>query len=85
MAETAQPRFGTAYSDLVSDEKLEELTGYTRAAEQTRVLRSMGLQPFPGRNGHPRVTWEAVNRIMAGTPVEARRGAEPDWSAMDGP
>lgn len=70
---------------LLTDDDLAELTGYERAAEQTRVLRSMGLHPFPGRNGRPRVTWEAVNRIMAGTPVAARRGKEPDWSAMDGP
>lgn len=74
----------SAYSELLSDNQLRELTGYVRAADQSRVLREMGLRPFPGRNGHPRVTWEAVNRIMAGTPVSAKHGPEPDWSAMDG-
>lgn len=73
------------YSDFVPDDKLVELTGYKRAAEQNAYLRRMGLVPFRGRNGHPRVTWEAVNRIMAGEKTRGRLPTEPDLGALDGP
>lgn len=38
--------------------------GYEQGAAQMDFLRRMGLTPFPDRNGHPVVTWEAVTQAM---------------------
>ena len=70
------------YREFVSADQLEELTGYKRFAEQERALRAMGLVPFRGRNGAPKVTWEAINRIMAGERAKGRKTAEPDFGAI---
>lgn len=69
---------------LLTAEDLVEITGgYTRGADQTRFLREQGLRPFPGRDGHPRITWEAINAAMSpgAVPVAV---VEPNWGAVRG-
>lgn len=62
---------------VVSDEDMADLTGAVQPATQIRILREHGIEPVVRRDGHPRVTWEAVTRAMLRT-----RPAEPDWSAL---
>lgn len=54
--------------------------GYEQGAAQFGFLRRMGLKPFPGRDGHPVVTWEAVHRVQAKQTTEARQ--EPNFAAL---
>lgn len=57
--------------------------GYEQGAAQMDFLRRMGLRPFQGRDGHPVVTWEAVNAVMARQAEKAEhRGAEPNFAAL---
>jgi hypothetical protein len=64
---------------------LLELTGYQRAADQARALRAIGMRPIIGRDGRPRVTWEAVNQAIAGaggSDAASSAANVPDWPAM---
>jgi hypothetical protein len=57
--------------------------GYEQGAAQTDFLRRMGLNPFPGRDGHPVITWEAVTEAMTRRLKErATSGARPDFAAL---
>lgn len=76
-------------SGLLTDAELIEVTGYTRGADQTRALREQGYHPMPGRDGHPRITWEAMHARMAGLAAapkdpEAANEALLNWSAVGG-
>lgn len=68
---------------LLTAEERAEVTGYIRGADQMRFLRQQGLRPFPGRDGFPRITWEAVNAAMS--PGEAAVAVvEPNWAVVRG-
>jgi hypothetical protein len=57
--------------------------GYEQGAAQFDFLRRMGLKTFPGRDGHPVVTWEAVHRVQARQAGDAvNGGAEPNFAAL---
>ena len=65
----------------LTDDELIALTGYVRGSDQLRYLRDQGLNPFPGRDGHPRITWEAINARMAGNGDKPDAG-DLDWSVL---
>lgn len=74
-------------SGLLTAAELVDVTGgYTRGADQMRVLKEEGYRPMPGRDGHPRITWEAIHARMAGltSPAapEAANEALLDWTAI---
>ena len=56
--------------------------GYTQGASQMDFLRRMGLKPFPGRDGHPVVTWEAVHRVQARQQLELKDQSGPNFAAL---
>lgn len=66
-------------SGLVSPEDLIEVCGGLRqGAAQFDFLRQQGLRPFPGRDGHPRITWEAVTAAMSAKEVKS----DLNWNAL---
>ena len=76
-------------SGLLTPNDLVDVTGYTRGADQARVLREQGYHPMPGRDGHPRITWEAIHARMAGLTAapkdpDAANEVLLDWSAVRG-
>lgn len=57
--------------------------GYEQGAAQFDFLRRMGLKVFPGRDGHPVVTWEAVHRVQAKQAANAdQAGDQPNYAAL---
>lgn len=58
--------------------------GYEQGAAQMDFLRRMGLKPFPGRDGHPVITWEAVTEAMTLKLHEgvALAGQGPNFAAL---
>lgn len=71
-------------SGIVEPEDLAKLCGgYEQGAAQFDFLRRMGLKPFPGRDGHPVVTWEAVHRVQACQNEKGEaKTAEPNFAAL---
>lgn len=68
---------------LLTSEELVELTGYQRPSDQISALKGWGAKPLVGRDGRPRITWEAVHRVMAAletTPTMANE--QPNWDAL---
>ncbi|MGH8632094.1 MAG: DUF4224 domain-containing protein [Burkholderiales bacterium] len=75
-------------SGLLTAEERFELTGYTRGADQMRFFKEQGLRPFPGRDGFPRITWEAINAAMSPPPSAATATAPAaavlNWQSVRG-
>lgn len=70
-------------SGIVEGDDLVKLCGgYEQGAAQMDFLRRMGLKPFPGRDGHPRVTWEAVHRVQAKQQLEPQDRPGPNFAAL---
>ncbi len=57
---------------------LQKLSGYTRANDVKKWLRSNGIAFMVQPSGHPVTTLDAVNRAVQGESI-TRRSA-PDWS-----
>lgn len=50
----------------LDDGDLERLTGYVRAADQTKWLRENGIPFTVNREGRPRTTWGLVEEALRG-------------------
>lgn len=64
---------------LLTDADLIELTGYEQPQAQARALREIGVRAVVRKDGHLRVTWEAITRGMVMT---ASRPVEPDFGSV---
>lgn len=67
-------------SDLLSVADLERVTGLVQGAAQMRYFQQYGLRPMRSADGHPVITWQAVNAYIMGT--KAERAWSPDLSAI---
>lgn len=66
-------------SELLTDDDISELTGYTAPAKQREALDRMGVFFYIRTDGKPRTTWHHVNH-----PVIMKRGpsAGPNFDAL---
>jgi hypothetical protein len=55
----------------LTPEELQRMTGRERGAAQLRYFRNLGLHVFPDGEGHPVVTWEAINALLLGQQKQA--------------
>ena len=62
---------------ILNTDDLFDLTTYRNGGKQMDALRGMGLRPYMGRDGHPRITWEAVNQAMS-----APQAIAPNWNSL---
>ncbi|TVP11756.1 DUF4224 domain-containing protein [Shewanella sp. KCT] len=51
----------TGQSEMLTEQQLVELTGYTKASAQIRQLKLQGIHYHLRGDGKPVVTWTAVN------------------------
>lgn len=68
----------------LSDDELQELTGYRQRAAQVRALRFMGIEHRVRPDGRPAVLRAHVQHAFSG-PRSAnvvQDTQEPDWSAL---
>lgn len=49
----------------ISDDDLYELTGVRQPAAQCRRLQEQGIKFITNSDGHPRLTYESLNRQLA--------------------
>lgn len=62
----------------LSDDELQELTGYKRPADQRRWLLDNGFIFAVGARGRPKVARKEALRHLVGGEQEPT-GSEPDW------
>ncbi|HBA34881.1 MAG TPA: hypothetical protein DCZ12_12175 [Gammaproteobacteria bacterium] len=66
-------------SDLLTDDDLQELTGYTYPSKQAEFLASNGINYLRRRDGKVRTTWYNVNHPNG---HRADPTTEPDFSQI---
>jgi len=67
-------------ANFLTDDDIEELTGYSQAHHQCKTLRDHGIIYVERRDGKPRTTWYNVNH-----PTQTRTAANdqaPNFEAM---
>lgn len=68
----------------LTPEELQRMSGRERGAAQMRYFRGLGLHVFPDGEGHPVVTWEAINALLLGRPSQPPAEPELDLRAAFG-
>lgn len=68
---------------LVSDEELEELSGYSQRGRQADWLSRNGIGFVYSKGGRPRTTWGAVDHALTGGHGEPGGAYDPEWSDVE--
>lgn len=71
-----------ADNQFLDEPDLQKLTGYKQPAMQLQVLRGMGLQPALARGKFPRITWAAINTVMAGQAANQPSATQPNFEGL---
>lgn len=56
-------------NEMLTDQELIDLTGFTKASAQCRQLSKQGIHYYKRGDGKPVVTWTAVNYPFMNRPV----------------
>lgn len=67
------------HKNFLTDQDLEELTGYIQPNKQARSLREHGISYVLRRDGKIRVTWDSVSHPSK---KSADLTEEPNWEAI---
>lgn len=67
----------------LSQEEVQELTGYKKYTCQARWLRSNGFKYVIGYDGKPKVTADHVNILMGSIDKNARKKTEPNYAMFE--
>ncbi|MGX5913909.1 DUF4224 domain-containing protein [Aliidiomarina sp. Khilg15.8] len=67
--------------EIISDDELAELTGYSNPAKQCSVLERHRIFFVRRQDGKPRTTWYHFNHPMQG--IAANDDSTPDFGALD--
>ena len=72
-----------AFNAIISDNDLQELTGYSTPSKQCDVLRAHGVFFITRRDGRPRTTWEHFNNPLSHRNTElTSKEIEPNFAAL---
>ncbi|MDC9615931.1 DUF4224 domain-containing protein [Xenorhabdus khoisanae] len=67
--------------DIITDEEMEELTGYQIPSKQCEVLAKHGIFFITRQDNKPRTTWTHFNNPMIATRY-SKPAEEPDFENM---
>ncbi|SFO02789.1 DUF4224 domain-containing protein [Xenorhabdus japonica] len=70
-----------SHCDIITDEEMEELTGYQIPSKQCEALVKHGIFFITRQDGKPRTTWKHFNHPLIATRY-SKPAEEPDFENM---
>ncbi|MCW0316220.1 hypothetical protein NB724_001371 [Pantoea ananatis] len=70
-------------NDIISDDEIEQLTGYKIPSKQCQCLKEAGIFFMVRRDGRPRTTWQHFNDPLSSRSKQMHDLNEPNFGALD--